>query len=167
MQETEAVSGELLTALVWAVNQNGQYDFTQQALGDDRISIIGGLLNSLDKAQFKGVMELGIHAGNFCVATDQAGQFVIPSRGSVVTDCELLSNYDRDFSSAGQTSTSFMNFINTSPIVESGDLVVDIQSYGISSPDVEYPEFDRSASTVEWNEVAAVNNRLIVSLRAE
>lgn len=160
-------SEELLTALVWAVNQNSQYAFSTQALGDDRIGLVSGLLNFLDQAQFKGTMTLGIHSGNFCVTTDQSGQLTLPAEGNVSSDCELLSNYDRDFSSAAQTSTSFMNFLNTSPVVESGNLKIDIQSHGIYSPSQEYPAFSDAVSTQDWNRVASANNRLIVSLRPE
>jgi len=160
-------SEELLSALVWAVNQNGQFAFSKQALGDDRIGLVSGLLNFLDQAQFRGTMTLGIHSGNFCVTTDQSGQLTLPTSGVVSTDCELLSNYERDFNSAAQTSTSFMNFLNTSPVVESGDLKIDIQSHGIYSPSHEYPTYSTAISTEDWNSIASANNRLTVSLQAE
>lgn len=160
-------SEELLAALVWAVNQNGQYEFSKQALGDDRIGLVSGLLNFLDQAQFRGTMTLGIHSGDFCVIPGPSGQLVLPSSGAVSADCDLLSNYDRDFSSAAQTSTSFMNFLNTSPVVENGNLKIAIQSHGIYSPSSEYPSFSEAISTEEWNAIAAANNRLIVSLRPE
>lgn len=160
-------SDELLAALVWAVNQNGQYDFSAQALGDDRIGLVSGLLNFLDQAQFKGTMTLGIHSGNFCVTPDASGQLALPAEGVVSTDCSLLSTYNRDFSSAAQTSTSFINFLNTSQVVESGKLKIDIRSHGIYSPSYEYPEFSNAITTEDWNAIAAANNRLAVSLRAE
>jgi len=160
-------SEELLAALVWAVNQNGQYDFSQQALGDERIGLVSGLLNFLDQAQFKGTMTLGIHSGNFCVITDSGGQLTLPTDGSASTDCDLLSTYDRDFNSATQTSTSFMNFLNTSPVVENGNLKIDIRSHGVYSPSFEYPTFSEAISSEDWNAIAAANNRLTVSLQPE
>ena len=165
----------MLAALVWAVNQNGKYDFSEQALGDHRIGLVSGLINFLDQAQFKGTMTLGVHTGNFCVVAASNGQLELPEHDAAATTssgCALLSTYDRDFSTATQTSTSFLNFINTSPAVESGRLKVDIQSHGISSPSYEYPAYfgensNDATSANDWNTVAAANHRLTVTLTPE
>jgi len=167
-------SEELLAALVWAVNQNGRYEFAEQALGDDRIGLVSGLINVLDQARFKGTLTLGVHSGNFCVVTASDGQFALPKQDDTTsTDgCVLLSTYGQDFSTAAQTSTLFLNFLNSSPAVESGRLKIDIRSHGIYSPSYEYPAYSVENSynteiTHDWNLVAAANNRLTVSLTPE
>ena len=168
-------SEELLAAFVWAINQNGRYKFAEQALGDDRIGLVSGLINVLDQARFKGTLTLGVHAGNFCVITASNGQLALPKLDdttSLSDGCILLSTYGQDFSTAAQTSASFSNFLNSSPAVESGRLKVDIRSHGIYSPSYEYPAYSVENSydtsiTHDWNLVAAANNRLTVTLTPE
>ena len=166
LTKAENRSQQLLDALVWAINQKGQFRFKEQALGNERLNMVSRLVDHLNKADFKGTLSLEIHSGNFCVVLDDNGQVTLPPSNMPATRCQLLSDLAQNFDPTAQTSVSFINFLESSPIIERGDLKVDIRSHGLANPSYDYPVMLDTTGSDEWNLVASSNNRLTVSLRS-
>lgn len=156
---------KLLSALVWAINQNGQFKFSETALGAARNQTISGLLQHLSSVGFTGTMTLEIHNGDFCVVRDQAGSLSLPAQLVSLSGCDLLSNTAYSFDTASQTSLPFLNLLQSYPIVARGDLQIDIQAHGVSKPRARYPEYSDTVTSEQWNSIASVNNRLDISLQ--
>jgi len=158
-------SEKLLRALVWAINQKGQFQFDEPALGDSRMEMISGLLEHLSAANYNGTLTLDVHNGNFCVVLDQQGGLSLPAEALDLRDCQFLSSTAYNFDSASQTSLAFLNLIETYPIVERGDLSVQIRTHGLTRPAERYPEISNGLTSEQWNNIALTNNRLSISLQ--
>lgn len=156
----------LLDALGWAVNVNTQVSFGETALGDQRIYMLGELLALLKAANFTGAVFLDIHLGNFCVAEDPSGRFILPEPESNLEDCVFLANRVPEVSVNDQVSVGFLNYLHSAPILLEGNIEVELSSQGYSVPRYTYPAITSAVSAGEWNAVAQKNNRIAVSFSA-
>jgi CheY-like chemotaxis protein len=156
----------LLDALGWAVNVNTQVTFGETALGDQRIYMLGELLALLKAANFSGAVFLDIHLGNFCVAEDPSGRFILPDPESNLEDCVFLANRVPEVSVNDQVSVGFLNYLHSAPILLEGNIEVELSSQGYSVPRYTYPAVTSAVSAGEWNAVAQKNNRIAVSFSA-
>jgi len=158
-------STKLLRALVWAVNQTGRFDFDEVALGDTRSDVINGLVSLLTDINYQGTLTLNIHNGDFCVVTNDIGQPSLPREPIPIGNCDFLSNSSYSFDQASQISVDFINLLQSYPIVERGDLQINVQAEGLSKPSTRYPDIDEISTSEQWNNVALANNFVRVSLR--
>jgi CheY-like chemotaxis protein len=159
-----AQSKKLLRALTWAINQTGQFDFSETALADSRMNSMMGLVAELSEVNYAGTLTLDIHNGDFCVITNENGELSLPNQPIPISSCDFLSNSSLSFDQASQTSMDFMNSLQSFPIVENGDLKVDVQAHGLSKPFARYPDIEQITTSDQWNRVALANNRLNISL---
>ena len=153
----------LLDAMGWAVNVNTHIPFGEPALGDDRIYMLGDLLYLLETANFSGSVFLDVHLGNYCVAEDRNGGFILPDPASNLEDCVFLSDKLTEVHLDDQVSVGFFNYLNTAPALVEGKIDVDLSSEGFASPRASYPANTSATSAGEWNAIADKNNRIAVS----
>ncbi len=156
----------LLEAIAWGINLQGQFEFGDQALGEKKFGVLNELVNRLHAANFVGTVTLNVHFGNFCIVTNANGEFVLPEGGSSIYDCELLSNQAQGFSLENQLSLPFINFLSSSPLLNDGTITIEMESYGIDQPVLDYPPLSSFENAGEWNSLAAVNNRIQVTIVA-
>jgi len=156
----------LLDALGWAVNVNTQVSFGETALGDERIYMLGELLALLKAANFTGAVYLDIHLGNFCVAEDPSGRFILPEPESNLEDCVFLSNRVPEVAVNDQVSVGFLNYLHSAPILLEGNIEVELSSQGYAVPRYTYPAITNAVSAGDWNAIAQKNNRISVSFSA-
>jgi len=154
----------MLNALVWAINQEGRFEFSETALGEERTEMMSGLLQHLSEVDFVGTLTLEIHNGDFCVVRDEVGALALPTELVLLSECDFLSNTAYSFDTASQTSVPFLNLLQSYPIVARGDLQVNIKAHGVANPSRSYPEYSESITSEQWNSVASANNRLNISL---
>lgn len=158
-------SRRLLRALIWAVNQSGQFGYGELALGNSRSEVITGLVTQLSEINFVGTLTLDIHNGDFCVIADQNGRLRLPNESISISNCDFLSNSSLSFDQASQMSVNFINLLQSFPIVERGDLKIDVRAHGLSRPSTRYPDTQEISTSGQWNNVALANNFVKVSLR--
>ena len=158
-------SRKLLRALVWAVNQTGRFNFNELALGNTRSDVITGLVTALSEINFEGTLTLNIHNGDFCVVTNENGRPSLPNEPIPIWDCDFLSNSAYSFDQASQISVDFINLLQSYPIVERGDLKINVQAHGLSKPSARYPDIEEISTSDQWNNIALTNNFVKVSLR--
>lgn len=155
----------MLETLEWATNQDNVIAFSEEALGGSRLEMIEGLLQRLDSLAFRGVLRLETHLGRFCLEGDAVQGYTLASPELAVDQCALLGHpLDDSRSTAGRESLQFTNFIDSSAILEKGDIEMLIIHHGRddSRELLSYPRSGGFAQ--EWNAVAARNNRLEISL---
>jgi hypothetical protein len=154
----------LLAALQWGLNQNNQFEFGSLALGDDNLVVLQELVSRLDAAGFAGDIMLYVHFGDFCVVHGESGDWTLPEAGLSLDECRRLSDEVDSTSLQDHMSVAFINYLVSSPVLNEGDIRVDVQNQGFSEPRYRYPEPTVSAG--QRNEVAALNNCLEVRLHA-
>ncbi len=155
----------LYDSITWAINQSSPYDIHEEAFNDRRLAIIQELVSRLDGLGFRGVVQLESRLGEFCLSGSDADGYVLAPPDLPVTECALIGHPLHDLSSLGERqSIAFANFLATSPMLESGDISIEIVPLRYSQPLLEYPSQTSDVSAYEWNRIATVNNRVDVRL---
>ena len=158
--------GMILDALEWALNRSAQYPYGEMAFGDERLAMLAELLSRLHSAGFHGVVRLDSHVGQYCLVRNAADELVLPAPGAKIGDCDRQAmTRDQAIELANRQSVGFANFIGSSPLVKNGDISVEIFSHGRDDPEYRYPVIGGNATAGDWNRVAAMNNRVDVTLR--
>jgi CheY-like chemotaxis protein len=155
----------LYDSITWAINQSSPYDIHEEAFSDRRLAIVNELVSRLAGLGFRGVVQLESHLGEFCLAGNEATGYSLAPPDLPVTECALVGHPLQDLPSLGERqSIAFANFLATSPLLESGDISIEIVPYLYSKRRLEYPPLHSDISAYEWNRIAAVNNRVDVRL---
>lgn len=154
---TRALAG----AVAWALNQQGQYDYDQLPLGDERLLQLRELMARLNAADFHGVVRIETHVGEFCLVRDEQGAYRMPPRSLPFMRCEVVSHSPEYATLLGRRqSTEFARFLAE----PSPDIQIEIISRGNSRPLASYPERAIVQTAGEWNQVARANNRTDISI---
>ena len=157
-----------LDSLEWAVNQSSGYGFSDIPMGDYRLSLIQELSNHLDALDFRGVVRLESHVGNFCMTLAGPEGYGLASPDLPADQCEQLGFGPSEAYEMGLRQTAaFANFINSARASTDDSIRYEIISYGNSSPLLEYPPTPEGLTAAAWNEIAASNNRVNISLFPE
>ncbi len=154
---TRALTG----AVAWALNQQGQYDYDQLPLGDERLLLLRELVARLSAADFHGVVRVETYVGEFCLVRDEQGAYRMPPRNLPFSRCEVVSHSPEYAVLLGRRqSTEFARFLaDPAPNIH-----IEIVSRGNSRPLASYPERSIVQTAGEWNQIARVNNRTDISI---
>ena len=167
-QSVDEVTMVALDSLEWAANQSSNYDFNETPLGDYRLSVIQELTNHLVTLEFQGVVRIESHVGNFCMTFGGPDGYVLAEPDTPADQCDQVGFGPSEAYEIGlRQSASFASFINSARARTEGAIRYEIISYGNSSPLLDYPATVSSLSAGEWNEIAANNNRVNISLFPE
>jgi hypothetical protein len=155
----------LYDSITWAINQSSPYDIHEEAFSDRRLAIVNELVSRLAGLGFRGVVQLESHLGEFCLAGSDAEGYVLAPPDMPVTECAMIGHPLQDLPLLGERqSIAFANFLATSPLLESGEISIEIVPFQFSRRLLEYPPQHSDVSAYEWNRIAAVNNRVDVRL---
>lgn len=158
----------LVDALEWGTNQQEAYHWDEVPLNDRRVRILNELLSRLIAIGYVGEVGVAVHVGNFCLVDDGLGQWTLAPPTLDVTACELLGfDTTEALGMASRQSVAFANFVVTAEEQSGGAIQFVIDPRGNTEPRVAYPEAFTGLVASEWNDIAALNNRVTVSLRAE
>ena len=160
-----AVDQDVYDSISWMVNRNTTYPFAEQAISSQLTDSLISLVDVLDKTGFSGVVSLEIHAGNFCVKTNDDGQIELPADG-LVGDCQLLENFIPDPSRTENFSLEFTRFLNTNSVLAKGDIDVVVDPATDYTSITQFLVYDPSIDASEWNSVAAANNKVVIRLES-
>jgi CheY-like chemotaxis protein len=157
-----------LASLEWAANQSSSYGFNEIPMGDYRLSLIQELTGHLLALDFRGVVRLESHIGNFCMTVAGPEGYGLAAPDLPADQCDQVGFGPSEAYEMGlRQSTAFANFINSARARTAGAISYEIISYGNSSPVLEYPPMPEGVSAAAWNEIAANNNRVDISLFPE
>ncbi len=155
----------MLAALEWAANQDNAIAFSEEALGGSRLSMVQGLLQRLDSLGFQGVVRLETHLGRFCLVGDDTQGYTLAPPDLPVDQCTLIGHpLDDSLSIAGRQSLEFTNFLDSSVLLEKGNIEVQIVHHGRADSRELFPYPRGGGAAASWNAAAARNNRLEVAL---
>jgi CheY-like chemotaxis protein len=157
-----------LDSLEWAANQASQYDFADIPLGDFRLSVLQELTNHLMALGFQGVVRIESHVGNFCMAFGGPDGYGLAAAETPADECDQIGFGPSEAYEMGlRQSAAFANFINTARARTEGAVRYEIISYGNASPLLDYSPTPVGLTAAAWNEIAASNNRVEISLYPE
>jgi CheY-like chemotaxis protein len=154
-----------LQALEWGVNQSSQYDFDELPLGNSRLNLYEELSDQLLGMAFSGVVRIETHVGNFCMVDAGAAGYQLADTLMPAQQCNRIGfELGEAYELGLRQSVAFANFVNTANDESGGRIRYDIVSLGSSDPLMDYPATTAGLDAGAWNEIAASNNRVEVSL---
>ena len=157
-----------LDSLEWAANQSSSYGFGDIPMGDYRLSLIQELTNHLVALDFRGIVRLESHVGNFCMTMAGPEGYGLAAPELPADQCDQVGFGPSEAYEIGlRQSAAFANFVNSARARTAGAIRYEIISYGNSSPLLEYPPTPAGLSAAAWNEIAENNNRVDISLYPE
>jgi CheY-like chemotaxis protein len=157
-----------LNSLEWAANQSSHYGFNEVPMGDYRLSVLQELANHLAALDFRGVVRIESHVGNFCMAFGGPDGYGLAAPETPADQCDQVGFGPSEAYEMGlRQSAAFANFINTARARTEGAVRYEVISYGNTNPPLDYPPTTAGLSAAAWNEIAARNNRVDISLYPE
>jgi len=154
-----------IDAIEWAANQPSIYGFDDTPLGDSRLSIMSELFDRLARLDFQGLVRIETHVGSFCMSVSAPGEYVLAAGDLPAIQCEQIGfDANEAYERGLRQSVAFANFLNLAGERTAGRIRFEIISLGHSSPSSSYPVGADAVTASEWNEIAASNNRVDVSL---
>jgi CheY-like chemotaxis protein len=165
--DTRLQSQLLYGSIAWAINLSSAYDMQDVAFSDQRLAMVQELLTRLSSLGFRGTVQLESHLGDFCLTGDEVNGYRMADDGSYLSDCRLVGHPLYQLPTLGERqSIGFANFIATSPLVNGNDIRLVLVNYHNSRPKLPYPPRDAGVSASAWNDIAAANHRVEVTLIA-
>jgi CheY-like chemotaxis protein len=155
----------LFKSIEWAINQSESYDYGDAPLSGRRLEVLRGLVSHLAVSGFKGTIRIEGHTGEFClteVALDEGGLVnMLPSAELSLSQCTTIgAPAAKTMELSGRSSEEFEQFLQTSPLLQSSGINVEVVRHGASYPKYEYPQIQESTTVGDWNTVALSNNRV-------
>lgn len=159
---------ESVASLEWNVNQSGAYGPQEIPLGDQRMETVDALIEQLRSIGFYGVVEINVHAGDFCDLRNADGAFVSAPDDLPVADCDRigLTAEDAQIKSANQ-SVAFANYLAAHEGGSPEDIFIQVNALGNANPLYPYPTDSSSGSASAWNQIAQQNNRVHIRLLSD
>ena len=159
---------QLYSSIAWALNLGSAYDMNEVAFSDQRLAMVQELLTRLSSLGFRGTVQLESHLGDFCLTGDEVNGYRMADDGVYMSDCSLVGHPLYQLPTLGERqSIGFANFLATSPLVNGKDIRLVLVNYHNSRPKLPYPPRDAGVSAGAWNDIAAANNRVEVTLIAD
>ncbi len=154
-----------LDALEWAANQSSTYGFDEEPLSDTRLATIAELSSHLAALNFRGLIRLESHVGDFCMSLVTPGGYEPAAPDLAAAECDQIGFAPNVAYELGlRRSVAFANFVSLSDERTGGRVRYEIVSLGNSNPLLAYPATPNGVLASAWNEVAASNQRVVVSL---
>lgn len=163
-QSLDTVNSVTINSLEWGANQASQYHFGELPLGDERLNVVEPLTDFLLAINFSGVVRIETHVANYCLTIAGSNGYS-PAEDRMVADCDRigLSTGEAYELGLGQ-SVAFANFIRLAEERSGGRIRYEIVSLGNSTPLRDYPSTTDGVSANTWNRIAAMNNRVVISI---
>ncbi|VUD41129.1 Response regulator PleD [Thalassocella blandensis] len=157
-------NGAMVSALNWAMNTNLLFGYNEAPLGEKNILVLQSLMYKLYNAGFKGFIDINIHFGNFCLSEAEGGGFTLADSASPISECVFADDQKIDLNVDNYTGVQFVQFEQTSPPIQNGDVEFAVNMTGFETPAVPYPQITEGLTAGEWNSTAAQNQRLTLTI---
>ena len=161
-------SGMLTDSIAWGINHSSPYGMHEEAFNDRRLTIVQELLTRLTALGFIGTVQLESHLGEFCLSGNEVSGYRLAPGNILASDCTLVGHPLHQLPTLGERqSIGFANFLSTSPLVNNGDIQIELVNYRDNRPKLGYPPRYAGVTAQDWNRIAAANNRVEVTLIAD
>lgn len=159
---------QLLGSLAWAMNQSGSVPYDEVPWNAARSEQIGAMLVQLSSIGFQGTLRVESHLGEYCLASDSTGAYVLAAPEAPMATCSFVGHpLDESALLSDRQTPEFTSFMENSPLIDSAGITLELIALRRldSVPLIPYPI--GAATAGEWNAVAARNHRLEYSLLSD
>lgn len=164
-QSIDTLYGEALGAIEWAVNQSGRYEWGEEPFDDDRRLQLEELLDRLAAMDFRGLVVLQSHVGDFCLVGSEAAGYELAPADLPIEGCDKLGfAREEALALAARQTVGFANFVDMVAADVDSALTIEIVPFGNLQPVAAYPPVTEGVEAGEWNRIAAANNRVSLAL---
>lgn len=154
-----------LEALQWAANHGNEVPLDGARFDELQLERLEGLLDRLAGIGFTGTIRLDSHLGAFCLLDDGDGGYRLADPDMLVTECSFIGHpLGASVPVNSGQSVAFANFLASSPLLAADSIDVEVVAHGTRDSTRRYPVPANVRTAGEWNRVAALNNRVEVTL---
>lgn len=151
--------------LDWAANRGTEFGYGENPYDDVRVAWLSDLVNQLNKAGFRGSINLKAHYGNFCLSKSETGALILARDDVRFEDCLFsVDSTETGFAQSSYQTLGFANYLNSILSEEDIPIEVFVETDSFDEPVLPYPQGYSAKTAGEWNRVAAQNQRILVTL---
>jgi CheY-like chemotaxis protein len=161
-QQTEIVLP--LKLIEWAANQGAEFAYGVRPFDDERALWLSDLVSQLKESGFQGTLELRANHGNFCLRKGSEGELSLAPKDMPLGDCVYAVDNRSNNEWLNDQSVAFANYINVELARNGGEIEIILFSNGFDEPLIPYPVEYEVSTAGDWNNIAAQNQRVEVSL---
>lgn len=154
----------LLNTITWASGVDFHFGFEQDALGEPQVIHLQYLTHQLEKAGFRGTIKLKIHLGNFCLSQKDGDIWQLANEEAPAAECDFTEHQRENPSLEDFTSVAYVEFEQSSLPIKRGEIKIAVDLRAYDTPTFPYPTTIGTATAGDWNEIAARNQRITLSL---
>ena len=149
-----------LSGLLYVIEESMRQAFSipygQSQISDSQLELLANMLLSLEAAGYQGTLDIELYSGDFCVVADEAGEYVLPASGTLLTDCQIVDSFEH----LNQTIVpQIRTFINENDLDGGNQFKVVVANWGDVLQRQAYPAtLENSADA--WNAAAQANQRI-------
>ena len=158
---------KLLDTLSWALQVDMRFDYDEEPLNDSQVLNLQTLTFRLHESGFRGLVELDVRLGDYCLIQADGGQWITPNSDTPMSECSVLSEQDNDQLAENYTSLAYLRFEQTAAPVKNGEIEFMINVSAFENPLYEYPDRLPGTTAGRWNAVAAKNQQIVMSVQIE
>ena len=163
-QSLDAMYSATINGLEWGANRASGYHFGELPLGNDRLKVVEQLTDHLFEIDFSGVVRIETHVASYCLEIAGLNGYA-PALDLMVADCDRIGVTQEEAYQMGLgQSVAFADFIRLAEERSGGQIRYEIISLGNTDPILDYPLTTEGISASTWNQIAAVNNRVLISI---
>ncbi|MCG7898807.1 MAG: hypothetical protein JAY85_10150, partial [Candidatus Thiodiazotropha weberae] len=163
-EETQTEIVLPLKLIEWTANQGAEFAYGKRPFDDQRALWLSELVGQLKESGFQGTLELRANHGNFCLRKNAAGELAVAPREMALGECVYAIDNRSNNEWLNDQSVAFANYINVELARSGGAVEIILFSNGFDEPLMPYPAAYDASTAGEWNDVAAQNQRVEVSL---
>ena len=158
--ERTATESAHLDGLAWSLTEATSHPLDRPAFDDQRLAQLETLLEHLREIDYRGVVRMTSHLGEFCLEADRLGELVPAAPATPVEACGTIGHPLDGSSFLGERlSAAFSEFLEARPTGEDGIRLELIANDRFASTR-RYPFPEENASASDWNRIAERNNRV-------
>jgi len=141
--------------------------YGESPLGPQRLDALRELTAGLERSGFHGRVQVTSIPGVFCLAGSAETGYVLAPPEQPAADCALRGNpYDELLTGAARQPVAFANLAASLERRSNGDIVLSLTPASADRAMIGYPPVEQ-ATAGSWNEAAAVNSRLEISVEPQ
>jgi len=166
-QAADSTRAVAVSAIEWVANQSSHYSFDELPMDDFRLSVITELFSRLMALDYRGLVRIESHAGDFCMTAGPEG-YTLAADDLAAQRCDRIGFEPVEAQELSlRQSVGFANFIGLADERSGGKIRFEVVSLGNSKPLLDYPATAAGETASTWNEIAASNQRVEISLHSD
>jgi hypothetical protein len=135
-------------------------------LAPARIESLRALFAELRQRDFRGIVRVELHSGEFCLSEASGGGYVLADPAMPVARCALIGNPHLESLGANDRQpVAFANLIASVTSESRQRIEAVLADRGKQGPVVDYPA-GNDVTAGEWNRIASANNRVAIVVTA-